>query len=1011
MLSISRIKSAGRAADYYGRDDYYVTGEADSPGLEWGGKGAEKLGVSGTATSAEFKRVLAGENPKPDGPPLSRGDGKHQPGWDLTFSAPKSVSVAILVGGDKALDQAHNASVQKAMDYVERNLAATRVREGGERREVQTGNLLYLSTIHGTSREGDPQRHTHVIVANTTQEPKSGEWRALETRHLYKHQVLVGKIYRAELAKEAKELGYDVRRDETNGTFELDNWTKEQLRTFSKRSETIQAAFEAEKQAKGSALSGAQKDRLVLRDRPDKIESPRHQLVERWKHEAEKAGVDAVAALSSARERGQGRDVTPQTSGKVSEAWSQVQAAVGRLTGHAALGAKDPYGYQAGDTNRDREARAAVSLAIQVSEIRSAVFTRHEVLERALDISRLGVTADRLEREMTRLEKDGRLVKADTTIMGGVTTAYALAVERDILARMEAGRGAGRAVLSPVEASRRLSPEGLREGGATVDLNEGQRSAVAVILTTKDRYSAVQGYAGVGKTTMFGVASQVAKEQGVELQAITPTHKAAEAMQKEAGIYARTVTSWLNNVERALEKGGKAEAKLKTDWEGKRLLVDEASMISNAQMQAIVRAADRIGIAGVTFIGDQRQLPSPNAGAPFRLLLNESIEQAQVTENIRQRNAPTLKESVEHLAMGRPGAALAAIKEHILEVGKGADDRALAKAGVEAWKAYDAAGETARIVVVTNAMRGLTAAVMREEMKSRGVLAPEGEVRERYYQHRVEGPLRFRADSYQLDQVAAFHSGNKAAGIRKGEELRIGGIDSRNETLRLESANGATHTLALRPLARRGEMPFEAYNVREVEISTGERMVWERADAKRGFFTGAGFTVEAQARDAWTIRHENGKVEQLSPNDPALKFSGYGYSETADRAQGQTYKNTVGVMSSRDGEAATIARQYVMGSRPSVDYTLVTNDRALLLMKLAQQDGMSPIALENIAKSLDEVERSQPKPDSSKEPDQKAKSKDRDTALASDQQSKDRDEPLFEKTPDQPIHAIPDRSL
>ena len=80
-------------------------------------------------------------------------------------------------------------------------------------------------------------------------------------------------------------------------------------------------------------------------------------------------------------------------------------------------------------------------------------------------------------------------------------------------------------------------------------------------------------------------------------------------------------------------------------------------------------------------------------------------------------------------------------------------------------------------------------------------------------------------------------------------------------------------------------------------------------------------------------------------------------------------------------------------------------------MKLAQQDGMSPIALENIAKSLDEVERSQPKPDSSKEPDQKAKSKDRDTALASDQQSKDRDEPLFEKTPDQPIHAIPDRSL
>jgi len=111
-------------------------------------------------------------------------------------------------------------------------------------------------------------------------------------------------------------------------------------------------------------------------------------------------------------------------------------------------------------------------------------------------------------------------------------------------------------------------------------------------------------------------------------------------------------------------------------------------------------------------------------------------------------------------------------------------------------------------------------------------------------------------------------------------------------------------------------------------------MVWERADAKRGFFTGAGFTVIKRSGDFVQIEHASGKIETLKASDPALKFSGYDYAETADRAQGQTYRQTVSVLSSTQGAGASVARLYVMESRPSEEAHLVTDDMKTLMRKL-----------------------------------------------------------------------------
>lgn len=167
MMSIAQVRSAGSAGNYYtDKDNYYVLG---SMGERWAGRGAEQLGLQGSVDKDVFTRLLEGR--LPDGADLSRmqdGSNKHRPGYDLTFSAPKSVSMMAMLGGDKRLIDAHNQAVDFAVRQVEA-LASTRVMTDGQSETVLTGNLVMALFNHDTSRDQEPQLHTHTVVANVTQ--------------------------------------------------------------------------------------------------------------------------------------------------------------------------------------------------------------------------------------------------------------------------------------------------------------------------------------------------------------------------------------------------------------------------------------------------------------------------------------------------------------------------------------------------------------------------------------------------------------------------------------------------------------------------------------------------------------------------------------------------------------------------------------------------------------------------------------------------------------------------
>lgn len=536
---------------------------------------------------------------------------------------------------------------------------------------------------------------------------------------------------------------------------------------------------------------------------------------------------------------------------------------------------------------------------------------------------------------------------ADARLNGGVTTKPALDLERGIVSRIEQGKNTAPALMTLAEAGAALTHAAGREGG--IVLSDGQRAGAEKLLTSHDRYVGVQGLAGVGKTKMFEVVREVAAERGVEIAGLAPTHQAAEALSKGAGIESGTVESFLQRYEGLMtraETGGAGAGldQARESWAKKTLLVDESSMLSNSQADRLMRVSETLQIPRIIFVGDEKQLGSPEAGAPWRLVLEEGLDHARMTE-IRRQKDPEVRAAVEQLAQGAPAQALRALGSRVVQVGRDANDDKLAEAAHTAWAQVKERGGDAPVIVPTHSLREKVSQLIRGDLAARGVLTGPTTSVPTLSHVRMTRAESYQAASYREGQILVLHSGIKEAGLTKGATVTVVGRDERNDRLIVASDRDRRTTIDLTTLRDQRKSKFEAYRSKDLDVQQGDRLVWERRDADRGFKTGEGFTVERLGRDSWDIRGADGKQHTLKTSDPALRFTGYAYAETADRSQGSTYQNVVAVLASTHGEGANQARAYVQVSRTAETLTLVTNDTALLAMRLNKQDGQNLIAM------------------------------------------------------------------
>src|SRR5580698_11524975 len=224
MLTIRAMSDGkGYSSRHLEHNDYYS--EDERVAGEWNGRGAELLGLGGPVNTTDFEALRQGLNPgtgeflrvrhsadrsAADGSKLAQG----RTLYDFTISAPKSVSVLAILGGDHRLIEAHRDAVAEALKEIE-TCAASRVRQGGANENRATGNLVLAVYHHDTSRELDPQLHTHAVTANLTYDGMEGRWKALQASGLYERCAYLTEVYRNALANEVRNLGYEIepRRD------------------------------------------------------------------------------------------------------------------------------------------------------------------------------------------------------------------------------------------------------------------------------------------------------------------------------------------------------------------------------------------------------------------------------------------------------------------------------------------------------------------------------------------------------------------------------------------------------------------------------------------------------------------------------------------------------------------------------------------------------------------------------------------------------------------------------
>jgi conjugative relaxase-like TrwC/TraI family protein len=618
MLTISKPLSSGQASSYHEKEfanseQNYYSQKGALQG-EWTGRLAVEWGLTGAVGGVEFERLAHGQHPvtgeqmvqlrfsqvrmNEHGETVTTAE--HRAGWDATFSAPKSISITALVGGDELVREAHRESVAAALDELERYVQA---RIGGNHPAETTGKMIAAKFEHDSARPVNgyaaPQLHTHVVIFNVTQTP-DGKTHSLQPHELYCSQRFATAVYQSELVSRLRQLGYEIERD-SNRTPQIKGYTKEYLQASSPRRKQIEE-YLAKQGMEGYAAAQI----AAHRTREAKINLRLEEMQRVNRALAAEFGNDPEAVVNQARAR---RQVLEQQPASREETLK---------VAHAAL-------TFARDRNVEREAVAG----------------ERKILEDAL-----GRSQGQARLSDIRAALEGRIKKREfihlRTAPNGermLTTAEMLAYERENLSTMESGRKRFAPLIRP-ERVQTLHNELQR-------LNPAQRQAAIEIAESPNRITGFQGTAGSGKTTTLAAVRKLAEAEGYEVQGFAPTSRAARLLEG-AGIRSSTLQQFLVKVQ-------------EVNANQRRLyVIDESSLASTKQVNQFFK---RLGPHDrVLLVGDIRQHQAVEAGRPFEQFQDAGMRTVRLEEIIRQQD-PRLRQAVDLLAKDRVKEAVEQLRQ------------------------------------------------------------------------------------------------------------------------------------------------------------------------------------------------------------------------------------------------------------------------------------------------------------------------------------------------------------
>jgi conjugative relaxase-like TrwC/TraI family protein len=873
MLTISTPLSASQARTYHAREfaaqeqNYW---SRDQQGhSEWQGRLAEQWKLTGAVEAEHFARLSEGQHPHTEEQlvrhQVSRTyEGKfgkevtsaeHRAGWDATFSAPKSVSLTVLVGGDERVREAHRESVRVALRELERY---TQARIGNVHAPETTGKFIAATFEHDTARPVDgyaaPQLHTHAVIFNMT-ERENGQTRALQPHEMFVSQCFATAVYRSELALRLERLGYELERGK-HGQPEIRGYTKEYLEASSPRREQIKDHLREQ------GIDGAAAAQIAAhhtRDRkellaPEEVSQRHRELAAQHGHQADKV-------VAQAREHGQ----------------------------------RQRHAYEP-----DQAAQRAVTYARDHVFERSAVVDRRDILEAALNRGMGQTTYAQVRQEFERRVQAGEFRTVEHVGTGQqYTTAAMLRMEHETIAHMQEGNRRGYDDPMLVPGNIRIETENRHP-----ELNAGQRQAVDEVFLSREKIVGLDGVAGAGKTTTLAVVREGAEWAGNKVEGFAPTSRAAQTLA-DAGIETMTLQAHLARGPR-LDTG-----------EHRLYVVDESSLASTKQMHEFVgrlHPNDR-----VLLVGDDRQHESVEAGRIFAQLQDAGMKTVKLEEIVRQKD-PELRQTVEQLARGQVGEAVAGLERQgrIHEI-KGHEERIAAIA-----KEYAKSPENTLVVSPDNRSRAEINQAIHTELQAKGVVGRE--------EHRTQvlvprqdltGADRTWAERYNVGDVLRYSRNSHETGIGKGEYARVKSVDAPSNRLIVELKDGTD-----RSYNPRRQQGVSVYREEERAFSTGDRVQLTAPSRELKAANRELGTVEGIGQDGrLSLRMDGGRAVQLDPRlHPHLD---HGYAVTSHSSQGQTADRVLIHVDTELGAKDLLNSRmaYVAVSRGAYDAQLFTNNR------------------------------------------------------------------------------------
>jgi conjugative relaxase-like TrwC/TraI family protein len=880
---MSKALSAGQATDYYqqefvsAKENYYS--EAGEVRGEWYGRLAEEWGLKGEVGSEQYERLVAGQDPHTGEqlvrPVKSREEvnrygeeittSEHRAGWDATFSAPKSVSLAALVGNDERIRVAHREAVNEALKVFEE---FTQARMGGNKPAITTGKIIAAQFEHTAARPDHetgyaaPQLHTHVVIFNVTK-TEDGRTKPLQPLELYRSQQYATALYRVNLAERLQKLGYEIEVDSRTGAPEIKGFSKEYLQESSPRSAELlkeAAAMKERLEAQGIAVKeGAGLNQAAARNDRASKRYDRAEMRERALELDARYDNQARRSVEQARQR-------------------------------------EPITYSQDDITK--RAQEAVTFARDNATEREAVTDMRKVMADALRRNMGLTTFEAVATELHQRIEQGEFVEIIRERKPRETTTQRmLELEKSSIQTMLDGQGRHIPIVSN---DARQTVDAITER-QQLRLNDNQRAAVEQILTSRDQVIGLQGGAGTGKTTALSVLREAVQKEGYEVRGFAPTTRATKQLA-ESGIQSETLQKFIRR-------------RLEAPTHHNRLFVlDESSLASTRNLHkffARLEPNDR-----VLLVGDSRQHQAVEAGTPFEQFQKHGMTTVKLSEIVRQRK-PELKRTVERLSAREMREAVDSLEQQgrIVEISN--TKQRLNRIA----SAYCENPESTLVVSPRNRERVQLNSLIHRQLQRDGKVSRDDHQMTVYVNRQdMTGTERTFANAYVPgEDILRFNHASKVYGVEVGDYALVSAKNHKENEITVHFENG--RELIYNPQRLSG---VSVYREAKREFAEGDRIQFRAPFTEKRVANGELATIGQIGDERMTVKLDSGR--EVTFDSAKFRHLDHGYAVTSHSSQGTTVDRVLINADTSESRVLLNDRMgYVAVSRAREDAMIYTN--------------------------------------------------------------------------------------